>query len=1079
MNHRDKKIKVGLCLVLIILMAFIIVSPQVWGKSNENNEKGIKSNNSLQNNHIFLYDPFECNNNGLDINIIGEVAKISGTTAEEKIWSGLKSLGLTDEIVAGAMGNMMHEGSMNPARYEDSFRDSWNGPYDWENDSSESRGVGLVQWSFGRRVGLFNYMKKHNKKLMEKYLKHPEKYGGLSGDSFIKNADSEEEANAMYSLELTFLMDEIKNTYSGILEKTSVEDAAGYWSVVVEACEECRKVGSPTYNLRVDDAKKIFEKYSGKSVFNVGVSKNSNTMDGSNVTWIGDSISEMSKDIIKDESKLPNVDLYAEVGKHWAMNSSGQGGDGGLKILEDLAKEGKVRDVLVFALGTNDEDGISEDNVKKIIELAPDVKTVILMTNYNAKKENEYEKNNKVIKAAIKIDSRFKVADWAKVAAKDSGKYLASSDGIHPTKDGQELFVKTIVDLIGTSDSYSESDEDPCDCGEKDNNNKGGVFAGRKYNDLSEGQLKALLAACKNEQSGVAGIKFEASIMANLYEKNSGDSDPNAEGLINYVKNGKWFASSTREATKNENYSDYTDKEMKAIKDVLVNGNRVVPAQILEHDCIGDIEWLELDGKRYNATNAGGCKGSGLKNEELYISGKTKIHNVYGSTYIFYRFPVEGDMSSGDPFGYFEDNPPSDTTTSTAKTTTSSITWDKEGWIKGGIDGYTKESAIAGKGNKLDGSANKDFETDMPNGKGKGPNKITLHSTEGGNGGGKTAFNIFKNTGYFPHFTIDLKEKHVFQHLPIYKTSGAVAKHDASAGIQIEIIGYSDANLAKEEKNEKWIVANFSDDELGYLVKLLKGISKATGIPLKSTLDWKSGGSSPNNRLSAEEFKNYNGILGHRHVPDNDHWDPYGIWENLSKLFDGVEEDDVCGDGDSSGGSKKENALQELVKEWAWPKHGNHKNEPRDAYKDIMAKYKKKGWHTGNNNGQDCGAFVGALIKESGWDPDYKLGSSSEQAKNLKESSTWSDVTDSIKSDNDAKPGDVIICNDGVEGYNCTCGKDVHHVLVFVGDVGFTTESGKTTKMASASQNERWPEADWAESIMKWKNCGFHIFRKK
>ena len=55
--------------------------------------------------------------------------------------------------------------------------------------------------------------------------------------------------------------------------------------------------------------------------------------DGSDVTWIGDSISEMSKDVIKQ--KIPKVDLHAKVSKHfWLDASDSAGGDSGLKSID-------------------------------------------------------------------------------------------------------------------------------------------------------------------------------------------------------------------------------------------------------------------------------------------------------------------------------------------------------------------------------------------------------------------------------------------------------------------------------------------------------------------------------------------------------------------------------------------------------------------------------------------------------------------------------------------------------------------------------------------------------------------------
>ncbi len=169
---------------------------------------------------------------------------------------------------------------------------------------------------------------------------------------------------------------------------------------------------------------------------------------------------------------------------------------------------------------------------------------------------------------------------------------------------------------------------------------------------LSDGELYGMIHMAKNEQGSVEGIKFELSLMANKADQ-AGRSD-----IVSYIRNSSWFASSTRNSY-SESRGSLSDAEIQAGREVLINGNRSIPPQIVEHDCIGDIDWLELDGQRYYASGAGGCRGTGLFRSEYYVSGKTKIHNVYDSTYIFYTFPASGDINSGDPFGYFENNPPS------------------------------------------------------------------------------------------------------------------------------------------------------------------------------------------------------------------------------------------------------------------------------------------------------------------------------------------------------------------------------------------------------------------------------------
>ena len=159
-------------------------------------------------------------------------------------------------------------------------------------------------------------------------------------------------------------------------------------------------------------------------------------------------------------------------------------------------------------------------------------------------------------------------------------------------------------------------------------------------------------------------------------------------------------------------------------------------------------------------------------------------------------------------------------------------------------------------------------------------------------------------------------------------------------------------------------------------------------------------------------------------------------------------------------------ALQNLVKEWAHPEYGPHGSSALSAYHEAM----RNARYRGGCSGQDCGAFVSNLMVKSGWDPDYDTCSTGCQIDYLEGSSKWEDITSQIKSNDDAQPGDVIICNHNKKGY--TCGSR-HHVLVFVGDI-----PGFGGKMASASQCNRWPEADKAKDINSYVSQGFHVFRK-
>lgn len=69
-----------------------------------------------------------------------EVEITDNRTTEEIVWDYLKDAGYTDIQVAGIIGNLYQESGLNPARVE-----------------SNGEGIGLVQWSFGRKQNLINY----------------------------------------------------------------------------------------------------------------------------------------------------------------------------------------------------------------------------------------------------------------------------------------------------------------------------------------------------------------------------------------------------------------------------------------------------------------------------------------------------------------------------------------------------------------------------------------------------------------------------------------------------------------------------------------------------------------------------------------------------------------------------------------------------------------------------------------------------------------------------------------------------------------------------------------------------------
>lgn len=151
----------------------------------------------------------------------------------------------------------------------------------------------------------------------------------------------------------------------------------------------------------------------------------------------------------------------------------------------------------------------------------------------------------------------------------------------------------------------------------------------KKYN-LTDTQIKKI-ARLAVQENGEAAVSDEVSLMANLFELQSKRTD-----IYDFIRNGDWFS---RAAYWMDNGS-CTSAAVAKTKDVLVNGNRTLPAYVNEHDCFSDITSTTNNGKSFTKTD-----------RSKYKKNVTIIKNRYGSTYTFYCFPT----AYSDPVGYTAD----------------------------------------------------------------------------------------------------------------------------------------------------------------------------------------------------------------------------------------------------------------------------------------------------------------------------------------------------------------------------------------------------------------------------------------
>lgn len=429
---------------------------------------------------------------------------------------------------------------------------------------------------------------------------------------------------------------------------------------------------------------------------------------------------------------------------------------------------------------------------------------------------------------------------------------------------------------------------------------------------------------------------------------------------------------------------------------------------------------------------------------------------------------VLGDTSGFDYGDSSSSSSSSQNTSSTSSSSTSysNVTWE-DGWITGGFDGYIKEAAIGSSYSLAEdgvgGGHNLEYSTD-----GK-PNKILLHSTEGNSGGSGLALygTVTKTNGYSgitpAHFTIDLKGRKVFQHFSISKPSDAIAIGDEAAGVQIEIIGFSDSRSAGSPNyllNEN----NFSSDDWAYLGKLLSAISAETGIPLTTSVNWEN----PQHLELGGDFESYEGILGHMHAPTSpsNHRDPNNIWSFVEAAIGSVPSTNI---GDSYCKTTTElSGFSSYVMNYAWTideltEMGTNQKDgtltPKPGYKEVYDRRISENKYVGSHESYaDCGGFVTTLMAESGYEPNYNSppGNTTTQTNWLEANWEKIGVSGGSFDTSQLRPGDVY-ARPG-------------HTFVFVGDI-----EGFGSDIASASLNERVPQAGGNSAT----DSGFGIYRKK
>ena len=146
------------------------------------------------------------------------------------------------------------------------------------------------------------------------------------------------------------------------------------------------------------------------------------------------------------------------------------------------------------------------------------------------------------------------------------------------------------------------------------------------------------------EQGSLDGATAELSLLLNLFERRHPDAgDVSIQEVAKWATECGWFAHAARR------WEKIADPEYVAVARNVLGGNRVLPSNIVEHDCMEDLAYIETNGVRYSPYE-----------RDKYVSGVTvvyqaPVHEHNGRKFgfrkpvhwIFYTFPA----AKSDPFG--------------------------------------------------------------------------------------------------------------------------------------------------------------------------------------------------------------------------------------------------------------------------------------------------------------------------------------------------------------------------------------------------------------------------------------------
>ena len=813
-------------------------------------------------NNIMFYDPSD--SDCVDPNGTNGVC---GNTIEEKVWTILRQT--FDSVhAAAAFGSIANEGGFQPVKWQYdkivntgtcdfvsgvTWDDIYNGKYDGQY------GVG----SFGLTSGLSTYLHyiNDNEPDLLEYFKDPSNTCLATGDDLAKKIGTDK-ADRLINLEVNYFINQWldKSKLEKFQSITNLNEAATYWAHDIEVCSACGyDEGDAQLSIRAAEAQKYYDKYKDYTCSTSGGSC-STLAEQRTKMW-----TEASQEDREHFMYIVSQEDYTIAGVEGYMN----------QVIAKYGNDGTLHDWIFGQCPAFTEGGFCAGDHT--------------ITNEDQDMINEALNGSNNIKFAVgnatggsSVGAGKIVCVWDGTKCRDDVDYsveggMGACSVYSPSADFGECW-----GLEGAED-WAESMKQECGANTGTTNISGSNNGSSTVSTIDASSSGAISG---NDITWI-GDSYSTGAQSIIEKEFPGIS---FGGTVNTdqstIQDCKFVGTDTDCLANPTNPSG-----LKVLKNVIAAGN-LKPYLVFALGTNGG--WSDSDVTEFN-----NIMSAHPNTKVVLVTSKTLGESFTSSNALLKKMADENaNYSLADWttvyqesfFGSDDEHPYDnngfdawvrvikDALSVVASTSSGSystgVKWDN-GWIvEGTMEGLVIEDVTTGSVQLSESQVNPIGSYTTNGGK---PNKILLHSTDGTISG----LAAYPDDGMYPaHFTIDLKKRTISQHFSIYQPSMAVGTYDKEGPIQFEIVGYSDTE--EEGYSSEADLQNYSDEDWEYLAKVMIAIHEETGIPLTSSVDWANG----NNELSPEEFKSYEGVLGHMHTPGNEKIDPGDIWKFVSAAID-------------------------------------------------------------------------------------------------------------------------------------------------------------------------------------------------